>query len=224
MELSSAIKMNEKLFLRNPKDSALGKRILQHSIILIHQIGYEAFTFKKLANMIETTEAGIYRYFENKHRLLLYIVDWYWNWLEYQVSLQTKDVTDAKEKIRTVIGILSAPVVDDVKTSYVDEQLLYEIVEKEGAKVYLTRHVVNDQEFDLFKPYEDLCVRIADIISEYNPNYRFPRSLSSTLIEMAHFQKFFLQNLPALTDIGSSKDENLVYHFLENLIFSSLKK
>ncbi|MGV8878380.1 MAG: TetR/AcrR family transcriptional regulator [Sphingobacteriaceae bacterium] len=224
MELSLEIKMNEKLFLRNPKDSALGKRIVQHSIILIHQIGYEAFTFKKLANKIKTTEAGIYRYFENKHRLLLYIVDWYWNWLEYQVIFQTKNFTDPKSKIRTVIGILAAPVVDDVKTSYVDERLLYEIVEKEGAKVYLTRHVVNDQEFELFKPYEDLCVRISEIISECNPHYQFPRSLSSTLIEMAHFQKFFLQNLPALTDIGSSKDENLVYRFLENLIFSSIRK
>ena len=71
MELSLKIKMNEKLFLRNPEESELGRKIIEFSIILIHKIGFEAFTFKKLAKEINTTEAGVYRYFENKHRLLI---------------------------------------------------------------------------------------------------------------------------------------------------------
>lgn len=223
MELSLQIKMNENLFLRNPEESELGKKIIQHSIHLIHEIGYEAFTFKKLARRIETTEAGIYRYFENKHRLLFYLVDWYWNSLEYQVLFHTQNITDPAIQIRTVIRLLAAQVIDDVKTGHVDEKMLYEIVVKEGAKVYLTRHVTNDLEFGLFKPYEDLCKRIAELILKCNPAYPFPRSLSSTIIEMAHFQKFFLQNLPALTDIADSKDDDLVYHFLENLVFSSIR-
>ncbi|MGZ5010791.1 MAG: TetR/AcrR family transcriptional regulator, partial [Methylobacter sp.] len=65
--------MNDKLFLRDPEQSELGKKIILHSIQLIHKNGFEAFTFKKLAEAIGTTEAGIYRYFENKHRLLIYI-------------------------------------------------------------------------------------------------------------------------------------------------------
>ena len=58
MEINLTIKLNEKLYLRNPEESELGKKILHHSIVLIEQIGFEAFTFKKLALEIGTTEAG----------------------------------------------------------------------------------------------------------------------------------------------------------------------
>ena len=65
MNVSVNFKLNDKLFLRNPEESELGRKIIQNSIILIHQIGFEDFTFKKLAIEIGTTEASVYRYFEN---------------------------------------------------------------------------------------------------------------------------------------------------------------
>jgi hypothetical protein len=40
---------------------------------------------------------------------------------------------------------------------------------------------------------------------------------------MAHSQKFYMQNLPSLTDFGAKKDEKKLVSFLENLIFSSIK-
>jgi len=92
MELQLQIIMNEKLFLRNPQLTDLGRKILLHSIQLIHKNGFESFTFKKLAEDIGTTEAGIYRYFENKHRLLIYITAWYWSWLEYRVTIFTQNM------------------------------------------------------------------------------------------------------------------------------------
>ena len=70
MKLEVQIKMNESLFLRDPEQSELGKNIIKFSIELIQKNGFEAFTFKKLAEAIGTTEAGVYRYFENKHKLL----------------------------------------------------------------------------------------------------------------------------------------------------------
>ena len=65
MDLQLQIKMNEKLFIKDPQQTELGKKIVLHSVQLIHDEGFEAFTFKKLAQSIGTTEAGIYRYFEN---------------------------------------------------------------------------------------------------------------------------------------------------------------
>jgi AcrR family transcriptional regulator len=93
--------MKEKLFLRNPEQSELGKKIIMRSIQLIHEQGFKALTFKKLAEAIGSTEAGIYRYFENKHRLLIYITAWYWSWLEYRVPftpliLQTRSLSSKK--------------------------------------------------------------------------------------------------------------------------------
>lgn len=215
--------MNEKLFLRNPEETELGRKIIQHSIILIHKIGFEAFTFKKLAEEITTTEAGIYRYFENKHRLLLYIVDWYWSWQEYRLIFHSNNIKNPEAKIKKAIQLLSAHVVDDMTTDHINEKLLYEIVMCEGAKSFLTKHVLEDNKAKLFKPYKDLCARIAGFIKEYNPKYKYPYSLASTIIEMAHSQKFYMQNLPSLTDFGGAKDEKKLVSFLENLIFSSIK-
>ncbi len=224
MELYLKFNINDKLFLRNPEESELGKKIIQHGITLIHKMGFEVFTFKKLAIAIGTTEAGIYRYFENKHRLLLYIVDWYWSWQEYRLIFQTNNIQNPEDKIRIAIKLLSAPVVDDLTTSYINESLLYEIVMAEGAKSYLTKHVTEDNQANFFKPFKDLCARVAGFIEEYNPDYSFRFSLSSTIIEMAHSQKFYMKNLPSLTDFGATKDESKIILFLESLVFSSIRK
>lgn len=224
MELQLQIKMNEALFLRNPEQTELGKKIIMHSIQLICKSGFETFTFKKLAKDIGTTEAGIYRYFENKHRLLLYIVAWYWSWLEYQISFQTNNIDDPTIRLKLVIKLLAATVKDDDNTSYVNESLLHQIVISEGSKAYLTKHVDDDNRHHFFKPYKDLCAVIGDLILECNPKYKYPKSLATTIIEMAHFQNFFMNNLPSLTDFGKNKDEAEIVCFLEDLVFSSLKQ
>jgi len=224
MELQLQIKMNNKLFLRNPEQSELGKKIILHSIQLINKNGFESFTFKKLAEDIGTTEAGIYRYFENKHRLLIYIAAWYWSWLEYRVTVNTNNIKDPVVKLKRVIKLLATVVEDDVKTSYVNENILHQIIIAEGTKAYLTKHVSEDNKDQLFKPYKDLCAKIGIIILECNPKYKYPKSLSSTIIEMAHFQNFFMNNLPSLTDFGKTKNESAIVSFLEDLVFSALKK
>lgn len=224
MELSLKINLNKKLYLRNPEDSELGRKIISKSIKLIHSKGFEAFTFKKLALEIKTTEAGIYRYFENKHRLLLYLVDWYWSWQEYRLIYQTNNIKSPETKIKQAIHLLASKVEDDRSTEHINEVLLYEIVMAEGAKSYLTKHVAEDNKAKLFKPYKDLCAKIAGFIKEYNPKYKFPHSLSSTIIEMAHSQQFYMHNLPSLTDFGNPKDEKKLILFLEHLVFAAIKK
>jgi len=224
MEVQLQIKMNERLFVRNPEQMALGRKIIQHGIQLIHQNGFESFTFKKLAQDIGTTEAGIYRYFENKHRLLIYITVWYYSWLEYRIAFVTNNIKDPIEKLKRIIQLLTTAVVDDDKTMYINENLLHHIVIAEGSKAYLTKHVSEDNMDQLFKPYKDLSAKIGDIILECNPEYKYPKSLSSTLIEMAHFQNFFMVHLTSLTDFGKNKDESMIVSFLEDLVFSSLKK
>lgn len=224
MEVQLQIKMNKKLFLRDPEHTELGKKIIRHSIQLIHKNGFEVFTFKKLAEDIGTTEAGIYRYFENKHRLLIYLTAWYWGWLQYRLVFNSNNINDPAIKLKKVIHLLATTVVDDDSTLHINESLLHQIVIAEGSKAYLTKHVTEDNKEQLFKPYKDLCAVISEIILECNPKYKYPRSLASTIVEMAHFQNFFMAHLPALTDFGGSKDELQVALFLEELVFSSIKK
>lgn len=223
MKLQLQITMNEALFLRNPESSDLGKNILKHSIQLIHKAGFEAFTFKKLAEDIGTTEAGIYRYFENKHKLLVYLTSWYWGWLEFQISFHTNNIKDPTVKLKRVIKLLATAVADDEQTNYINESLLHQIVISEGSKAYLTKQVGDDNKQHFFKPYKDLCAVIGVMISECNPKYKYPKSLASTIIEMAHLQNFFTNHLPSLTDFGKNKEEKEIISFLNDLVFSSLK-
>jgi len=141
MDIELKIKMNKKLFLRDPEQSELGQKIIRQSIELIYEKGFEAFTFKKLAEDITTTEAGVYRYFENKHRLLIYITAWYWSWLEYRVSFHTNNIKDPVLRLKKVILLLTANVEDNIKTAYINEGLLHQIIIAEGSKAYLTKRV-----------------------------------------------------------------------------------
>lgn len=224
MKLEVQIKMNQSLFLRDPEQSELGRNIIRFSIQLIQENGFESFTFKKLADAIGTTEAGVYRYFENKHKLLVYIISWYWGWLEFQIVYNTKNITNPITKLQQVITLLATNVEDDMMTSHVDESLLHKILIAEGAKSYLTKHVGEDNKQQYFKPYKDLCNTVGEIILECNPNYKYPHSLASTIIEMAHLQNFFMHNLPALTDFDKSKQEDQIIEFLNSIVFSSIQK
>ena len=218
------IRMNEALYLRNPESSTLGKSIIKHSVEMIYAQGIETFTFKKLAAEIGTTEASIYRYFENKHKLLVYLTAWYWGWLEFQISFHTNNIKEPAVKLKRVIKLLTSTVVDDKQTHHINESFLHQIIISEGSKAYLTKQVGEDNKQQFFKPYKDLCAVIGHIISEVNPKYKYPKSLATTIVEMAHFQNFFMNNLPSLTDFGKTKEESEIIAFLNDLVFSSVKK
>ena len=94
MSFEIKMSLNKGLYLKEPQDSGLGRNIIKHSILLIDEIGFESFNFKKLAIRIKSTEASIYRYFENKHLLLLYLVSWYWEWVGYLININTMNIDD----------------------------------------------------------------------------------------------------------------------------------
>ncbi|WP_276373901.1 TetR/AcrR family transcriptional regulator [Chryseolinea sp. H1M3-3] len=217
------IQLNEKLFVRDPASSDVGRSIVKQGAAMIEKMGLEEFTFKKLATKLKTNESSIYRYFENKHRMLVYLVDWYWRWIEYLVVVHINNIKDPNKKIDVILNILMLKVdADLVGGPDMDKQILHQLVIKEASKSYLTSHVAEDNKLQLFKPYKDLCARIAGIFLEINPKYKYGRSLTSTVLEMAHYQYFFMHNLPRLTDFGQAKDEKEIINFLRHLILSSL--
>jgi hypothetical protein len=155
--------------------------------------------------------------------MLVYLTAWYWGWLEYQIAYHTNNIDDPIVRLKKVIKLLASTVKDDDNTSYVNESLLHQIVISEGSKAYLTKQVSEDNKLQFFQPYKDLCAVIGDIILECNSKYKYPRSLASTIVEMAHFQNFFMHNLPSLTDFDKGKGETEVISFLNDLVFSGIK-
>ena len=224
MQIQIKVAVTEKLALKDPESSELGKSIVRQGVIMIQKLGLEQFTFRKLAQEIQTTEASIYRYFENKHRLLLYILTWYWHYLEYVVLFSLQNLDDTVEKIKIVVNILSNEPPEDLDQSGIDKKAIYQLFISESSKAFLTKEVGSIDQEHLFKPYKDLCGLIASLIQDYNPEYPYPHSLASTLIETAHYQKFFKDNLPSLTDFGKESDSSSMRAYLESLVFSALNQ
>lgn len=223
MDFKLSFRVNEAIYLKDPEGTDLGRKIVKHSIDLINELGFEAFTFKKLALEIATTEATIYRYFENKHRLLLYITNWYWCYMEFLVDFQLQNLHDPAIKIKTIIQLLTHEFPESSGGLDYNKKYLNQIVISDSSKVYLVKDVAEINKNEVFKPYKDLCAKIADVIVEYSPNYAFPKSLSSTLIETAHHQQYFAQYLPRLTDVSESNEHKFVEQFLEQLVFKVLQ-
>jgi len=215
-----SIQVNEKIYLKNPESSELGKKILSQSIEMIDAVGFENFTFRKLAQEINSTEASIYRYFESKHKLLLYLMSWYWGWMEYQLVFTLANILSPEQRLERAISLLTEEVYHESKSMLLDTKKLYCIVISESSKAYLTKEVDAENREGAFLGYKQLVTRVKDIIHEINPDYRYPHMLISTVIEGAHQQRFFAAHLPRLTDI--KKGEDSVVNFYIELVFKAI--
>jgi AcrR family transcriptional regulator len=215
------IQVNENTYVKDPETSDLGKRIIENSILMIDEMGFESFTFKKLGARIHSNESSVYRYFDNKHKLLLYLTSWYWNWLEYQLVFSTLNISSTEEKLKRAIEIITKPIQLDHKYSHINEVLLNKIVINEFSKSYLTKEVDQENKEGYFEVYKRLSTRIKDMIIECSPHYKYPSSLASTLIEGSLYQHFLKDHFISITDCSS--EEKHTSFFIE-LIFNTIKK
>jgi AcrR family transcriptional regulator len=215
------IAVHDKLYLKDPESSELGKKIIEHSILLIDQIGFEGLTFKKLGVAIGSNESSVYRYFENKHKLLLYLTSWYWGWIEYQLVFETHSIGDPTEKLDKAIEIICRPTVEDSSYAHINEVLLNKIVINEFSKSYLTKEVDEENKEGYFSIYKRLVHRLEEMIQMININYKFSTSLASTIIETSLHQQFLKDHFTSITNCNkkvSSAD------FLLDFVAKILKK
>ncbi|WP_420401079.1 TetR/AcrR family transcriptional regulator [Flagellimonas sp.] len=216
---SIKIGINEKIYLKDPESSDLGKRIVEQSILMIHEMGFESFTFRKLGEQIQSNESSVYRYFENKHKLLLYLASWYWGWLEYKMVFATNGIPNPTEKLRRAIEILTQTVKEDVTFSHVNEVLLNKIVINEYSKSYLTKEVDQENKEGYFVIYKRLVQRLHEMISTVDKDYPYPSSLASTILEGSLHQYFLKEHFPNLTDC----DDNVTpTQYFTDLVFRTL--
>ncbi|MDH7444847.1 TetR/AcrR family transcriptional regulator [Aquimarina sp. 2201CG14-23] len=213
------VNINNNIYLKDPESSTLGKKIVEYSILLIDEIGFDCFTFKKLGEKIGSNESSIYRYFENKHKLLLYLTSWYWGWLEYQLVFTTNSISDSKEKLKKSIEIITRTTKEDSSFSHINEVLLNKIVVNEYSKSYLTKEVDKENKEGYFSIYKRLVNRIKDMIIEVDAVYPYPSSLSSTIIEGALHQHFLKDHFSSLTDCNEKITPTT--YFID-LVFNSL--
>lgn len=194
------LQLNEKLYVKDPETSTLGKKIIEESIILIDSIGFEEFTFKKLGEKIGSNESSIYRYFENKHKLLVYLSSWYWSWIEYRMVFATSNYSNSLEKLKKAISIVTEKVEDDQKTLHINESILNKIIIAEFTKTFHNKEVEQENKEGFYYIYIRVINRLTTMIEEVNPEYLYAKSLASSVVEGAMHQHFLKDNMKAITD------------------------
>lgn len=224
MAVAIQIRPNQRLYLRDPQDTKLGRNIIKYGILLVDELGFEQFTFKKLAERIQSTEASVYRYFENKHKLLTYLVAWYWEWVSFQIDFHTMNISDPEQKLRIAIKSLVEASMENPAVDFVNESVLHRVVIDEGIKVYRTKQVDAENKDGFFIKYKALVKKVSDLILGVNPKFPYPNALASTLFEMANDHVYFAQHLPTITDVRI-QGENLseVRDMIEFMVFKLVK-
>jgi AcrR family transcriptional regulator len=194
------VQVTEPVYLKDPLATELGRRIIEHSVRLIDSLGLEAFTFGKLAAELGTAESSIYRYFENKHRLLIYLIGWYWSWREYKLVFDTANISDGIECLVRAVRSITAPVNERGNFSYLDLRALYRIAVSESAKAYMTKGVDAEHREGCFGSFKRICDRLKEHIISVRPDHPFPAMLASNVVDGSMVQRFFAEHLPSLTE------------------------
>ena len=212
------IAVPEKIFVKDPESSELGKRIIKHSILLIDEIGFDSFTFKKLGTLIGSNESSIYRYFESKHKLLLYLSSWYWAWIEYQLVFETHSL-QATEKLEKAIEVVTRSIKEDSNYSHINEVVLNKIIINENSKSFLTKEVDKENKEGYFVVYKRIIHRLRDMIISINPDYKFSSSLASTITEASLHQHFLKDHFVSMTDCDANSTPT---QFIMNLVLKTI--
>jgi len=213
------ITIPEGVFIKDPETSVLGKNIITQGMELIHEMGFDGFTFKKLGTHIGSNESSIYRYFENKHKFLLYLSSWYWAWVEYNLVMETHSITDPKEKIIQAVTVLTRKVDNDSSNSLINLVLIHKIMISEFSKSFLTKSVDQENEQGLFVAYKRVHSRLQGFIKVANPSYNFSASLANTILAGVLQQYYYKDHFPSLTDCS---DINEPCNYYINLIYKTL--
>ncbi len=214
---------SEHLFIKDPQHTAFGKKLLEHSVILMADLGFESFTFKKLAKFMKSAEASVYRYFENKHKLLIYLNCWYWEWVHYLIDLHTMNVTDPDERLKIAIHELLNASNQSSMTACINESLLHEIVVIEGVKAFHFHEVDEENDHGVFRSQKDLVEKIANLILAVQPSFKYSRSLASTISNMAHNQIYYATHLPRLSSITGDHKLDQIEEMINQFAFAILK-
>jgi AcrR family transcriptional regulator len=213
------ISINDKLFVKDPETSELGKKIIKHSILLIYEIGFEHFSFKKLGSRIGSNESSLYRYFENKHKLMVYLSSWYWSWIEYKLVFATTNVNDPLDKLRKAITIVTEKIDDDLSTAHINESILNKIIIVEFSKTLHSKEIDEDNKEGFFLVYKRIINRIVAIVNEVNPDYIYAKSLVSTIVAGSLHQHFLKEHLETITDCNKNTTSTMIYlNFIEHIL------
>jgi AcrR family transcriptional regulator len=208
------------LFQKNPRETEIGNKLVETATHLIAQLGLEQFTIKKLALETGCTEATVYRYFENKHQLMLYIMNIFWGWQEYLLVFSTQNIHNESEKMKRAIALLANPDFGFLPYRKFANSVLLAAI-NEGVKIHIIRNLKDEIENGSMAAYRNLAQRIAGLIKSFDKTYAYPHALAMQLMDAAIHQQFCHRYLRGVSEAALNKEH--IENFLIGLLPKRLK-
>jgi AcrR family transcriptional regulator len=207
--LTAAPSSSKNLFVKDPLSSVLGQKLLKESARMLGEDGFDAFTLKKLAQNLQTTESSVYRYFDNKHRLLVYQINLYWGWLNQQVDLKCCQAgLSGKEALEKAFEIMCFPEAHSWPSDGVSFECMHKILTHQSVKAYFSEHVDHENQDGAHRALKSLVKQMSEWLKEGSPDFEFPKSLISTLLASVMIQPFYAEHLPSLTELPAPNPTN----------------
>jgi AcrR family transcriptional regulator len=173
-----------------------------------------------LGEKIGSNESSIYRYFENKHKLLVYLTSWYWSWIEYRLVFITNNIESPIEKLNKAITVVTQKIEDDSQTEHINESILNKIIITEFTKTMMTKEIDIENKEGFFLIYKRVINRLVAMIEVVNPQYAYSKSLASSIVEGALHQHFLKNHLKTITNCNENISPT---EFYINLVARTLK-
>jgi len=194
------VSINDRIALKDPLQTELGKKIIKHAIDLLHEIGFEALTFKKLAKEAKTTEASVYRYFENKYKLLVYLTTWYWDFMHFMLMIDIRHIREPKAKLKQAVTTLVNALNSPMTPEYIDQSKLHIVVVENASKVYHNKKVDKLNQEGYYVNYKKIIKTLSEMILETDKDFAYPIAFATNIVEQSLNNEYYLEHLPSLTD------------------------
>ena len=174
-----------------------------------------------MGEIINSNESSIYRYFDNKHNLLIYLSSWYWLWVDFQITQVFINHSKPEERLWFSLKIIVEKANQNTDIDYVNEEKLHQIVINEYSKTFLTKAIDNENQLGFYLDYKKVIYKIIQIFNEINIDYMYKESLASTIVQGALHQHFLSLHLKTITNFNENIDKTNFYY---ELIMNTLKK
>ncbi|MFN5207896.1 MAG: TetR/AcrR family transcriptional regulator [Bacteroidota bacterium] len=219
MKLHFQVHIPSRMAQHDPSHSRTGLKILNTAIQLIADEGYESFHLSRLAEKADTVESTVYRYFENKHKLLLYISGWYWAYLDFSIDYETREMKAPAQILNKAIEMMAGKNLPTNIDLIGDPLLIHRIMITEFSKIYITQMAQEDNKEGYFVYFKTFVNKIGNLLSAIMPGYKFPRSFAFLLVLGIYQQMHVAEKLPALSDYDQSEPlDEYISRFIKDLI------
>ena len=193
--------------------------ILQSARELIAEGGFKDAQVQAIADKSGVSSGLVYRYFENKHKLLVYLSSWYWSWIEYRLVFGTMNINESEKKLLKAITIVTEKIEDDLTTAHINESILSKIIIAEFSKTLHTKEVDEENKEGFFLIYKRVIQRLASFILEVQAEYPFAKCLASTIVEGALHQHYLRLHFKTITECNDSITPTDFYCHLTSQLF-----